>query len=93
MRNIAENLSKTQPSVMPVDQSLLTYSKPADALSGQDKRRQFLEDFNGEHTASHVINLIAAADLRGIDKAGIEKAGMGQHNLANQILPSCVYLG
>jgi hypothetical protein len=71
-----------------VDQSLLTYPSSANGLGGTDKRRRFLEDFNGEHTASRVIGLIAAADLR-----GLEKSELGQGNASGQVSPSCIYLG
>lgn len=73
----------------PVDQSLLVSFSSADGTNGSEKRRQFLEDFNGEHTATYgVMNLIAASDPR-----LIEKAGAGQFKLPNQNAPSCVYLG
>jgi hypothetical protein len=88
MSNLVENRNRAQSLVKPMDQSLLRHPSGADTLSGSDKRKQFLEDFNGEHTAAHVISLIAAADLKRIDKLGL-----GQGKMQCQISPSCIYLG
>jgi len=89
MHSGSDNQRKTQPTRRPVDQSLLVHLSSADTTTGSDKRRQFFEDFNGEHTASYgVISLIAATDARLIGKAGA-----AQRNLQNQVSPSCVYLG
>jgi hypothetical protein len=89
MNRLPGSLVGTQSLPRPVDQSLLSHPSVAGLLEGSDKRRQFLEDFNGEHTSStSVMNLLAAADLR-----GIENAGMAPQNLAYQTPPSCVYLG
>ena len=79
----------TQTVRKPVDQSLLNRGASPDGTNGSEKRRQFLEDFNAEHTETYgVINLIAASDSK-----LIEKAGLGQFRMQNSATPSCVYLG